>query len=233
MRLFLIFLILLPIRAIMPPISKRAQRHFAARKKSTAAKATLALSKVNKLERSIELKHSDLNTTGEVLDAGVEVRFDNVSQGVTDVTRVGTRIMPKGLQVRIRLDWDAASTKSAFQCRLIFVQCKTAIAQNVPQIENVIDLSTSTLETLALYKWEDSQQYRILKDVVVDLGEIGGEKVERTMIFTIPAKKLREIRYTAGANTTESGNLGLIMVSNEVSVGPVFTIAARLLFTDL
>ncbi len=215
-------------------VQRRKAMHTRLRsKRSTAAKATLALSKVNRINRSIEMKHSDTASTGEVLDAGLEIRFDNISQGNTEVTRVGTRITPKGLQISYRMDWDAASTKSAFQVRLIFVQCKSAIAQSTPQLENILDVSTSTLETLALYKWEDSKQYRILKDVVHSLGEIGGEKVEITRKFTIPARKLREIRYTPGGVTTESGNLGVIMISNEVSVGPVFTIAARLLFTDL
>ncbi len=214
----------------------RRAKHVAFRKRgraTTAQKASLALAKVNRIQRGIEIKHSDTATTGEVLDAGVEVRFDNIAQGSSEVTRTGTRIMPKGLQVRYRMDWDAASLKSAFQVRLIFVQAKTTVAQSTPQLENVIDTGTSTLETLSLYTWEDSKQYRILRDVTHSLGEIAGEKVEITRSFTIPAKKLREIRYTPGAFTVESGNIGLIMISNEVSVGPVFTVAARLLFTDL
>jgi len=202
------------------------------RRRSTAQKATLALSKVNKIQRSIEMKHSDTATTANVLDAGIEVRFDNIAQGDTEVTRTGTRIMPKGLQVRYRVDFEPASTSSAQSIRLIFVQAKTTIAQATPQLENIIDVSTSMLETLSHYTWEDSQGYRILRDVTHEMSEIAGSPFQISRQFRISSKKLKQIRYTPGASTVEFGNIGVIVISNAASLGPIVTIAARLLFQD-
>ncbi len=203
------------------------------RRRSTAQKAQLALTKVNKLQRSIEMKHSDTAATANVLDAGLEVRFDSIAQGDTEVTRTGTRITPKGLQVRYRVDFEPASTSSAQSIRLIYVQSKTVEAQATPQLEDIIDVSTSTLETNSLYTWELSKTYRILKDVTHEMSEIAGSPFQISRSFRIPAKKLKQIRYTPGASTIEFGNIGVIVISNAAASGPIVTIAARLLFTDL
>lgn len=90
------------------------------------------------------MKHSDTAETGEALSAGEAFRFDNIQVGDTDQTRTGTRIVPKGLQVSYRVDFDAATTRSSQQCRLIFVQTKTVPGRSVPLVADVIDVATSS-----------------------------------------------------------------------------------------
>lgn len=206
---------------------------IARRNKSTAGKAQLALKKVNKISRGIEMKHSDTAFTAEVLAAGTSIRFDNIQKGDTATTRTGTRLVPKGLQVSYRVDFDAATTNSSQQCRFIFVQTKTVPGRTVPLVADVIDVATSSLNTLSLYTWEVSRGTRILKDVTHTVAEIAGSPDQIQRRFTIPARKLQEIRYTPGADTIEFGNLGVIMITNDVSTGPIVTLAARLIFTDL
>lgn len=214
------------------PAQLRSRRiRSAAKKRSTAGQR--ALVKVNKLTRGIEMKHSDTQFSEEVITTGATKRFDNIAQGDTDVTRTGTRIVPKGLQVSYRIDFDAATTRSSQQVRLIFIQTKTIPGLSVPALADIIDVATSNLPTLALYTWEISKGIRILKDVSHTVAEIAGSPVEIQRRFTIPASRLREIRYTPGATTVEFGNVGMIMVSNDISTGPIITLAARLLFTDL
>ncbi len=213
---------------------RRRQRRFKAR--PTAG--VVALRKINKLQSHIEMKHSDTSLGNtEVLDSGLEIRFDNIAQGDTEVTRTGTRITPKGLEVKYRIAFDGNSGDFAHQVRLIFVQSRTVEAQTLPQIENIIDVGTSSLEVLSFYSWELSKQYRILKDIIhtVTDGAAGGQPDQITRHFRIPAKRLQEIRYTPGTSTaeTEYGNLGVIVISNEATIGPVLVLAARLLFTDM
>ncbi len=211
----------------------RRKQHFAAVRKRKATAGQVALKKVNKLTRGIEMKHSDTAFTAEVLSAGTSIRFDNIQVGDTDQTRTGTRIVPKGLQVAYRVDFDAATTRASQQCRFIFVQTKTVPGRSTPLIADVIDVATSSLNTLSLYTWEVSKGTRILKDVTHTVAEIAGSPNEIQRRFTIPARKLQEIRYTPGDDTIEFGNVGVIMITNDVATGPTITLSARLIYTDL
>lgn len=211
----------------------RLAQHRAAVAKRKATAGQMALKKVNKLTRGIEMKHSDTVFTAEVLLAGTSIRFDNVQVGDTDQTRTGTRIVPKGIQVRYRVDFDTATTGSSQQCRFIFVQTKTVPGRSTPLIADVIDSGTSGLPSNMLYTWEVSKGTRILKDVSHTVAEIAGSPNQIHRSFTIPARKLREIRYTPGADTIEFGNIGVIMISDDVSTGPTVSLAARLIYTDL
>ncbi len=217
----------------MPYARGRRLKYVAYRKKMRASKGAKALTKVNKLTRGIEMKHSDTQFTQEVLLAGSTLRFDNIATGDSAVTRTGTRIVPKGLQVRYRCDFQTDTTGSSQQCRLIFVQTKTVPGRSVPLIADVVDSATSGLASNFLYTWEVSKGTRILKDVTHTMSEIAGSPNQIHRQFTIPASKLQEIRFTPGASTIEYGNIGVIILSNDVSTGPDLTLAARLLFTDM
>lgn len=211
-----------------------ARRTRTIRARTTANKAALVLRKVNKITRAIEMKHHDTAFTAEVLAAGTAVRFDEIARGDSSEDRTGTRITPKGLQISYRVDFDIATTASSQQCRLIFVQTKTVPGRSVPLIADIIDVATSSLPSLALYSWEIAKGTRILKDVTHTVAEIAGSPNQIQRRFTIPAKRLQELRYTPGAVTTlEFGNIGVIVISNDVATGPILTIASRLLYTDL
>ncbi len=203
------------------------------RKMSVAQQASSALRKVNKIQRSIELKHSDTNSTTNVTDSGVSINLSNISQGDTEVTRTGDKITIKGINCRYDVRFNPTVTVPQ-TVRVVLLQAHTTDAQVTLPITDFYDIvAAAGEETLAPTKWGSSIRARTLYDKSHVLFDLANNDFQVRREFFIPSSKLRDTIYTPGASIVEKGLLNLLVWSDEASANePIFRVNIRVVFSD-
>lgn len=212
------------------PIPTLAQRRAGIRRKGTAV---VALSKARKLERMIEVKHSDVHDSGTCTQAGDVTNLTSIAQGTTSVTRSGDKITPTSFKMKYYVRFNTSAT-GPVGVRVLLVQSKSIDAAATYTVSDILDLSpASGEEHLSNYTWNQSRRFRVLYDKIHTLYDQAGHFQQINGFINIPGSRLHNVRFNPGSSTqVVYGGLNLICLSDEPTNPPSWNAVGRLAFKD-
>ena len=215
------------------PSTKRHDRGYYRNKKKKQTTATKALTKVRRIERMIEVKHSDINDSGTCTQAGDVTNLTSISQGDTSVTRSGDKISPTSFKMKYYVRFNTSATQPV-SVRVLLVQAKSIDAASTYTVSDILDLTpASGEEHLSNYTWNQSRRFRVLYDKIHCLFDTGGMYTQIHGYINIPGKRLHTVRFNPGSATQVTyGGLNLIMLSDEPTNPPSWNAVGRLAFKD-
>ncbi len=197
------------------------------RKRVGSSIAKLALKKVRKLERKLEVKTVEfpITTLANIANTGVISNFTLIAQGDDSGLRDGLKITPFELKINFQWLGDAASVDDIY---------RTIIFRDMRQVDSVVPTVPNVLaenHPLARFTLVNRTRWNILYDETFTSSNDAAVRLCFVRLLRIKLKG--QMIYTGAANTTISKN-GLYML-NVASVNslPNFVFNARLKYNDL
>lgn len=191
-------------------------------------KRTLA-KRVSALEKAVERGYVDTTIAGGVSvsnTASIQV-VSNIAQGDTVNDREGVRSTPVSLHIRLHASCHASAT--ATMLKVVILQ--NSAAGTAPTSSYLYDSITNVQS----FRNKDyTTQYRIIYSKILLLDNVS--KKQFRLQFTIPKKKLREIKWTKSDTagiTYAAGAIFAYLISNEVTNAPTVYAYARLEYEDM
>lgn len=195
---------------------------------NTSALAYAAYKGMVRLRRlvNVEKKKADFENSGTIsTTAGNPLNPTNIGQGDTDQTRDGNSILVNGLLLKSTFTKNASATAS--RVRILIVLDKQQTPDTAPSYTDIID-PTFTDQILAPLNNETVGRYTVLMNRVITLDS---NKPKRTM-----QKYFRlnhHVRYNGTASSdVQKGGLWVLIVSDEATNAPSYTVQSRTYFYD-
>lgn len=186
------------------------------------AYSALKLAKRLKDAVNIEYKYYDSLTYSTATYTGSVVTLNNMSQGTTDVTRVGDSIKVQNLIIRGMVNW--SNQQGVARMMVIWDP------QN--KITAVSDLLESTGSAWAPYspkKFDNRFQCRVLYDKTMTFHS----NLPLLLVPDIVIPINEHTQFSGGSTTISTGALKLIYLSNSSgATDPYFTLYQRVTYTD-
>lgn len=186
------------------------------------------LKSVNFMKNQInsEYKYIDTVTTlSSVVNTGTVTYLSGIAQGVTDITRVGNKILIKDILVRLQLEIN--STPANATTRIIFFASRQ-VNGVLPTIAEVLQ-SASQLSPL---NRDNTKQYVILKDYLLS-------NITNTETDKLVKKFYKIVNWHAFYDGTsavigdaEENHLFFLAISDVATNGPELVVDARIKFYD-
>ncbi len=204
--------------------SKGLQRRL---KRRRVGAGVLALKKVRKLERKVEVKLIDLNvqtianvsTTGDVRNIALVSGGDLINQ------RDGNSIAPFFLQMN--MNWTGIIAGQNQIMRTIIFRDKRQVKNTVPALSDVL----TSGHPLALFSFTNRTRWKILFDRTWTASEATADAF--MAIARMSAKLSLLMRWNSGTNTTlEANGLFMLNVTNVTSNLPSFIFSSRMMYND-
>ncbi len=162
------------------------------KRKSEYALAKKALKKVNKIQKSIERKHHDLDITGPInIDWNPQLANLNVIPvGTSDTTRIGDKVQMTGLRSKIHIDLNTVQ-EGIFRCIVMYDKFdKITSSTDFLEIEGIPNGIESP------YDVDTRGQYIILHDKVYSMSN-GSNRIKYINL----SKKLNKGAHWEGGST--------------------------------
>lgn len=198
------------------------------RKRRRMNDGVLALRKVRKLEKKVEVKMHDIdfNTLVNVGTAGVVTNLASIAQGDTISSRDAETIFPQSFDLRLIWNGDVAEISGVYRT-IIFQDMRQVVSTPTPVL-TLLKEATS----LSQYSLANRKRFRIYYDETFTLD---GNAADHAQLHTrhVVRKVSRSIQWT-GATSTAWTKDGLFMVNitNLAANQPNFSFTFRLFFTD-
>lgn len=199
----------------------------------TASKA-LSIALATKKLLNVEVKQYTTNVNDtEVSAAGVVYDLSEVPQGDTEVTRDGSSLKPKNLELRMYITGNSSAASNTLRLILFRATNENGTAPTMAQVLE----QTSESAPLAIYspKIHDKRYFtKILKDVTFTMNKmVASTAYRKTLTYKIPLDG--HMTFTGTSTTKESGGLYLIMVSDQTAasnLGPAVQFTSRIKYYD-
>lgn len=152
-----------------------------------------------------ELRQYHVNSTGTGVSTTVGmINLSGVTQGDAADNRDGDDLFPTQLQLKWYLASHASSTEPSI-CRFIIFQWKEDNAAGAPTAADVLANGT-TYALTDTYNPATKQLVKVLYDRVIPIKDVvdSGERFYVQKTVRIFQKRLKRIRFNAGANTGTS-----------------------------
>ena len=166
-----------------------------------AAKA-YAMAKALKKSTNIEYKIADITDNASVSFSGYLAQLNNISQGITDSTRVGDSCKIQNLVFRTLLARNGADA----QMRLILFWDKQA---KVTSSSDILQNTGTIFSPLSPKNYDKRFQTKILYDKVFNLNT---DNPMRSLDLVIPINQ--HTQYNGATNLVNTGYLGVLFISN-------------------
>ncbi len=188
------------------PYKKRRRR----RKKGVLKKL---IKKVNKISRSIELKHftSSLGAPNVDDDGEFIIDLNEPDQGLLDTNRIGDSIFCTG--VHVRLSWTIGGNNNMTQVRMILLWDKF---NTVGDISDVLISVGNSSACLSHYNVDTRRDWIKLMDKSFILTSPSGSSFRQLNKFF---KLNKKTQFLGGTETITKGRLKLLVISNADSAG--------------
>lgn len=183
------------------------------------------------IARQIEDKYLDTNETPTNLIEGVGFieRITSISQGTTDVTRIGDSVMLKNITIWFQVTGPDTSN----MVRVIVFQWHSNTNFVAPTIGDVLQYFAigDNREIMSPYVFDYKDQFRVLYDKFIGLDAVSNYQYATRII--IPAKKLTRRMQFVGAGLNASNHVYILAVSDSTGVAhPGFTFLSRVVYED-
>lgn len=218
----------------MPPRRKNQKNNQKVNNKSAQSKKQVATKEyvVNKLKREIEHKYLDINEVpvNIVLGTGFMERLTSISQGQTDITRVGDKATLTSLNLKYQITGGDATNL----LRVIVYQwhpnstLAAPTAANVMQYFNIGD----NREVLSPYTHDYKGQFTILFDRLHSTTLVGSNQAISWQGYVSLRRARKQLEFTAGGQEAANHIYLLVLGDSTAVTHPTFTYLARVMFTD-
>jgi hypothetical protein len=181
------------------------------------------------LSSTDETKYFDVTLTQQTIDYNGRIdHLSAVPQGDSDSQRDGDVILPKRLDIMIRIDEPSGVTLQSNLTRCLVFRYKPTITTTPG---NIITLGT-VLAPLSPFQWDYLVNFDVLYDEVFVTGDYGGTPISHVKKISLNLKR-NKIQYVAGSTGTAAGKLFLMFVTDQVTSGlPIVTYYSRLQYLD-
>lgn len=210
--------------------------------------------RIAKIEKSVELKHTDFYVTRQMNQVGsIEYIFPNTlatAGGGTD-GRIGDEINPTSVNIHAIIKLDALSASSGNVCRMILLWDKTpggALPILFAPNQSILDNSVITETTLMPYNYDMKDRFKILWDYKFALNSnfavtttpatgVVTDVYQNVLTISKKVKLSRTVKYNSNSNnvniTDVSANaLLLCLISDQTANDPVCELGIRTYFKD-
>ncbi len=188
--------------------------------------AKLALKKVRRLERKVEVKTFDVAINNVAVPAtGAFRSLADIAQGDTSITRDGNAVAP--FRLHLSFNWiGVIAMRSAIMRCIIFRDMKQEDS-TVPTLLNVL----TTVDPTSLYNRLQRKRWKVLYDRSWTATQ---SNTDAFMAIGFINMKLRlPLKFSGAAATSHLENgLYMILVSNQAIDIPSFRYTSRLFFND-
>jgi len=204
-------------------------------RKSTKAMASLALKKVNLLEKQVEVKNVDFSIVDStVAQAGFIQELFTISQGDTSETRDGDKVWVKRIGFNYGIRTVAASTVSGAGGYWRLLICKLPQSNTTVAITDILESASVT----SLYKKESDVKYNVVFNKV---GYLGGATSVNSQIASTQSEYIKigqTLRIGKGYEADTSGSLiknkmVVIMLHTHEDEDMDFVLNGRVSYTDM
>lgn len=189
------------------------------------------------LRKKTDWKYADLwaaaanvNTTGTIVSL-----YSNLVRGDAGLNNFdGNTIMPQAITMKYYIH----TSEVRNVVRVMLIQY---LETSTPSLTGILQLGTAGLATVSPTLVTNKAFMKILYDRTHQLAPtaadganaIRGEGITDPVTVYIPGKRLRPTRYNQNTNTCQSGNLYLLLVSDDaLSPSPQITYFTRVTFSD-
>lgn len=176
---------------------------------------------------SIEKKHLDYNISQAITQAGSLTLMSNVSQGVGDTQRIGTKAYLLSMFCHFIFAQNPASTVD--NIRLMMIVDKQGY--NSPVVTDVLEPGTvgGGLAPISQFNRNYMGRFRILFDKMFTLDNVNRQSIEFRKILRINVKS-----HYIGAGTTFMNQVYLLHIGDNGNVLqlPIINGVFRLMYTD-
>lgn len=211
----------------MPRRSRRSPTTKSASTRAIATKA-LTLAKKNVPEKKF---HDSSALSNPSWTGDVKV-FSTIAQGDTVSQREGVVVRPSHLNIRGTYEANAAAAGTRV-VRVIVFQSNTTNGTSLTPDEIIDGASvTNSYEIYTSKTWNSKFKYRSLWDRTMVIEPSSSGKGGYALNINIPGSKLKPIKYQVGSSNVQSGELGMLVISNTASSIPTFNYVSRLIYTD-
>jgi hypothetical protein len=209
-------------------------------KKYTPAKAKQADRHTRKivkkvLDKSLELKFHNYSSAGSSLGSdatGTIFELGIIAQGTTDSNRIGDKVSPKSVDMRLTLRTGSAGTSAT--ARVIIFQLKDSYdaASGPPLFEDLLNsVYKSTVNAVnAPRNMDKLRNFNVIYDKVHSM------TIDDELKFIdIKRKRLSPIQYQAASSYYGTNTLWMMAISDDVggTTGrPVLTFVNQMTYTD-
>lgn len=181
--------------------------------------------------RGREKHHYDVaQNNQDIINTGTLVNLSAVSQGDTDLTRTGDRLMPKALHIRVGVQAQAANNLF----RIIVFRWNQSTDDVTPTLQHIVE---STSYFLSPLNWDEvkAKTFTPLYDRTYWMpGTTKTDKSWRSFLISLYPKRFgkRPIQFD-NTSTSGSGHFYALFYSDQsTSGGPIVHYYSRLTFTD-
>lgn len=209
-------------------IGKRRRRRAGGRKRfmtwgakaGSMAYSALKIAKRLKDMVNTEYKYSDVTDTASPTWTGYYALLNNISQGITDSTRVGDSCKLQNLTLRGSVTRNG--TDAHMRVMVIWDKQNKASAAS-----SILETTGTALATLSPKKYDTRFQTRVLKDFRLHVTTDSPIK-EFNMVIPIN----QHCQFDAASNTIDTGALRILLISDLGASVPIVAYYSRLTFTD-
>lgn len=173
---------------------------------------------------NVEYKISDASNVAGAVDytGGVVSLPSNISQGITDSTRIGDSIKIQNLTLRYI---GVRNTADSILRVMVLFDPQNKIAA----VTDVLQSTGSALSVISPKNYDKRFQNNVLYDRTMTLTTADHPYVVEDIVIPID----KHCQYNAATTTVNTGDIKLLTISNVSGVNlPTFTYYARLSYTD-
>lgn len=185
---------------------------------------------VKLIANKTEVKYFDTNVgASNVSTAGTFYNLSDITQGASDITRIGDTALPKTLQIRHII---VGADVPANVMRMIIFRWMMNTASDVPGVDEILEVGSSGQYTLAAYSFHNRDRFNVLLDKtwVTNPNAAAENNVQHHTEFMKMAKK--PIKYQAGTVDGQFKILMLIISDSSAITHPTIQFTSRLTYTD-
>lgn len=173
-----------------------------------------------------EYKYIDTVTTvSPVANTGTVTYLSGIAQGVTDITRIGNKILFKDIMWRMQASINDTALTSALR---IIVFSARQVNGVLPTVAEVLQ----TVSQLAPLNRDNTKQYVIIKDYLWSLNFANDSETKIVKGYHVLNYHANYDGATAAIGDAEENHLFMLCISDDATNGPVFTFDCRIKFYD-
>lgn len=175
--------------------------------------------------KTSEIKHYDYGYLPTVSYAGDIQALTPVTQGDTDVTRDGDRLMP----IKLSVKWLINGETYSGLIRVIIFRWNDF---SIPTVDDILQSTGSSYSVVSPYVRDKKSNFQVLQDRVYSVSNNGGVEV-RTGSYTSKKLAKKQIEYVGGTATSAKNSFYSLILSDRVlASSPTMTAFTSLQYTD-
>lgn len=206
-------------------------------RKNSNSLAKRAYKIARSLQKSVEKKMYQLNTTQTALTTGAVFPLSSIPEGVGSLARDGLKVLPKSIYARIRINHgDDGGTPPILDPRGVLTRVVIfRDTQQDPDTTPVVsDLFESTPYVTSSYDRLHRARYKILLDRTYTTAPNASNSVLFKKHFLRGKKVEVPIWYNGGGSTDiQKNGLYILFVTDDAVYSPTYQLQVRMMYTDL